>query len=141
MSGLLLYLDECVEHDLARAMRKWGHDVLTVAEAHTLSDEDEAQLLYALTQGRVFCSHNQLDFRRLHRALERAGRPHGGIILIPQTVPFSRLEIRSRLMLDWVSSFPDWTSRLFTWSERQQRIIHGYRLLDWEDGDVQVALG
>jgi hypothetical protein len=56
-------------------------------------------------------------------------------------VPFSRLEIRSRLMLDWVSSFPDWTSRLFTWSELQQRIIHGYRLLDWEDGDVQVALG
>jgi predicted nuclease of predicted toxin-antitoxin system len=136
-----LYLDECVDQRLAATLRALGYDVVTVQEAHRESEEDEDQLLYASSQGRMLLSHNQLDFRRWHAAFERTRRPHGGIILIPQTVPLSRLEIRARLMLDWVTETLDRHSRLFTWAELQQRLIHGYRLPRWEEPEVRQALG
>jgi uncharacterized protein with PIN domain len=108
MPAPALYLDECVDQRLAAALRALGYDVLTVQDAHRESEEDEDQLLYATIQGRMLLSHNQLDFRRWHATFERAGWPHGGIILIPQTVPLSRLEIRARLILDWVATAADW---------------------------------
>ena len=83
MPAPALYLDECVDQRLAAALRALGFDVVTVQEAHRESEEDEDQLLYATAQGRMLLSHNQLDFRRWHAAFARAGRPHGGIILIP----------------------------------------------------------
>jgi hypothetical protein len=140
MAAPSVYLDECVDHRLVEALRRQGFDVLTVQDAGTRSDDDEAQLLYATSQGRVFFSHNQLHFRRLHAAFIREGRAHGGIILIPQTVPFSRLELRAALMMEWVGTMSDHESRLLTWSELQQRLIHGYRLPDWSEQDVREAL-
>ena len=116
-------------------------DVLTLQEAGAASEEDESQLVYASGQGRILLSHNQLDFRRLHATFVQAGRSHGGIMLIPQTVPFSRLEIRAALMLDWTTTFPDLHARLFTWSDLQQRLIQGCRLPHWTDDDVRSALG
>lgn len=136
-----IYLDECVDHRLAEALRRRGFDVLTVREARTGGDDDEAQLLFATSQGRVFVAHNQLHFRRLHAAFGRAGRTHGGIMLLPQTVPFSRLELRAALMMGWLATVPDHGSRLFTWSELQQRLIHRYRLPEWGEQDVREALG
>jgi predicted nuclease of predicted toxin-antitoxin system len=141
MAAPSLYLDECVDQRLAATLRALGYDVVTVQEAHRESEEDEDQLLYATTQGRMLLSHNQLDFRRRHAAFERAGRPHGGIILIPQTVPLARLEIRARLMLDWVATAADWQWHLFTWTDLQQRLIHGYRLPEWDEAEVRQALG
>lgn len=90
-----LFLDECVDQRLAAVLRALGYDVVTVQEAQREGEEDEEQLLYATSQGRMFLSHNQIDFRRWHARARRMGRPHGGIVLIPQTVPFWRLEIRA----------------------------------------------
>ena len=136
-----VYLDECIDRRLALALRARGLDVLTVAEADTVSLDDEAQLVYATSQGRVLVSQNQIDFRRLHAQFRRDGRPHGGIMLVPQTVPFRRLEGRVGLMLDWIATFPEVGSQLFTRSDLQQRIIHGYRLPDWDDDMVREAVG
>lgn len=136
-----LYLDECVDHRLAAALMANGYDVLTVQQAKRVSDEDEDQLVFATQQGRLLLSHNQLDFRRRHAAFERAGRPHGSILLIPQTVPLTRLETRAHLMLDWVTAAGVWRSRLFTWSDRQQHLIRGYRLSGWQEAEVWEALG
>ncbi|HLI77940.1 MAG TPA: DUF5615 family PIN-like protein [Acidobacteriaceae bacterium] len=141
MAAPALYLDECVDHRLAAALAAHGFDVLTVQQAQRVSDDDEDQLLFASQQGRLLLSHNQIDFRRLHAVFERAGRPHGGIMLIPQTVPLARLEVRARLMLDWVAAAGDWRSRLFTWTDLQQQIIHGYRLPGWREAEVREALG
>jgi predicted nuclease of predicted toxin-antitoxin system len=141
MPAPAIYLDECVDQRLAQFLRAQGFDVITVQEAGTASDEDEDQLLYASDQGRVLLSHNQLDFRRLHAAFERDGRAHQGIMLVPQTVPLSRLEIRVRLLLDWAASFPDCSSKLFTWHELQQQLIHDYRLPGWDEAAVREALG
>lgn len=141
MPAPALYLDECIEHRLATLLRHEGIDVLTVQEAQAHSDDDESQLVYATQAGRVLLSHNQRHFRRLHAAFQREGRPHGGIALIPQTVPLARLETRIRLMLEWLSTFPEHRSKLFTWSDLQQVIIRGYRLPGWSERDIEDALG
>ncbi len=136
-----ILLDECVDHRLVDVLRPQGFDVLTVQEAGRVSEEDEAQLLYATSQGRLFVSHNQIHFRRLHARFVQEGREHAGIVLIPQTVPFMRLEIRARLVLSWVAAQNDHRSRLFSWSDLQQQLIHGYRLPGWDERDVRTAVG
>ena len=136
-----LYLDECVDHRLAAALRRRGIDVLTVANAGTLSDDDESQLLFATSTGRMLLSQNQIDFRRLHAVFRRQHRPHGGLILIPQTLPLRRLERRTLLMLDWIATFPQHASQLFRWSDLQQQLIHGYRLPGWREEDIHDSLG
>lgn len=141
MPSLSIYLDECIDHRLAEVLRERGYDILTVQEARTRHDDDESQLLYATTHSRILLSHNQIDFGRLHVAFQRDGRSHGGLAVVPQTVPFSRLQIRTLLMLDWIATFPEPDSRLFRWGELQQRLIHGYRLPEWSERDVRRALG
>jgi predicted nuclease of predicted toxin-antitoxin system len=136
-----VYLDECIDRRLADRLRALGVDLETVAEAAAAGSSDEAQLVYASSRGRVLLSQNQIDFRRLHAAFVRAGRPHGGIAIVPQTVPLERLERRVRLLLDWIGTFPDPRSRLFAWTELQQRAIHGFRLPGWEESVVRDALG
>ena len=136
-----IYLDECIDRRLAIRLRALGLDVVTVAEAATTGNSDEAQLVYAASEGRMLVSQNQIDFRRLHTAFARTSRPHSGILLIPQTVPFPRLERRVTLLLDWVGTISEHDSRLFTWSNLQQRISHGVRLPGWEEHVVRDAMG
>lgn len=136
-----IYLDECMGRRLAAYLRSTGVDVVTAAEAQTTSDDDEAQLIYASSQGRILISQNQIDFRRLHAIFRRARRPHAGIILVPQTVPYRRKEHRVRLLVDWVSTFSEHRSQLFTWTDLQQQIIHGFRLPGWDEEVVRDAIG
>jgi hypothetical protein len=49
--------------------------------------------------------------------------------------------VRIVLMVDWLATFPDHASQLFTWSDLQQRIIGGYRLSGWQEADIREALG
>lgn len=118
-----LCLDECIDRRLAHTLRARGVDVVTVAEVATASHDDEAQLLYETSQSRVLVSQNQIDLRRLHAQFRRGEHPHGGI------------------MLDWLSTFPEHTSQLFSWNDLQQRIIHGYRRPDWNEDVVREAVG
>ena len=136
-----IYPDECIDHRLAATLRESGFDVLTVVEANALSIDDESQLIFATESGRVLLSQNQIDFRRLHSTFSRNQRHHGGIMLIPQTTPFDRFVVRARLMLDWVSTFDEHQGRLFTWSNLQQQLIHGFRLSHWDEAAVRSAIG
>lgn len=138
-----VYADECLDHRAVRTFEELGCDTLTVEDAGTRHDGDEEQLLFAAREGRLLVSHNQRDFRRLHERVLHAGRGHGGILLIPQTVPLARLRARVILLIAWITTFPDTRSRLFTWGELQQRLIHGYRPpgSGWTEADVRHALG
>jgi predicted nuclease of predicted toxin-antitoxin system len=136
-----IHLDECIDHRIAAFLRAIGVDVVTVSEAATSSNDDEAQLMFATEQGRMLVSQNQIDFRRLHAAFVRGGRPHGGIILVPQTTPYSRLEYRVRLLMEWVATFGERQSQLFSWTDLQQQIIHGFRLPQWDEAAVRDAVG
>jgi predicted nuclease of predicted toxin-antitoxin system len=138
--AIRLWLDECIDSRLVQVLRRRGYDVLAAGEEGTGGLEDVQQLAHATSLGRLLVSHNQVHFRRLHQAFQQQGRPHGGIILLPQVLPFARLEARVLLLLDWVAPFRDHQSRLFRWAELQQLLIHGFRLPHWEERQVRVAL-
>ena len=68
------HLDESVNHAVAAGLRQRGIDVTTAAEAELVGADDEAQLAFARTNGRVTVSHDS-DFLRL----AAGGVEHAGI--------------------------------------------------------------
>lgn len=138
-----VYLDECVDVALGEALRVRGFTVALVRDHGPLAASDEAQITYATDRGWAILSHNARHFQRWHSVFAEQGRPHGGIVLIPDTGPLSRLAIRAALMLDWIGLLGDHRSRLFKWGQLQLLLTQGYRLpgLSYGDRDVQHALG
>lgn len=88
-----VYFDEdSMRASVLRALREFSWDCLSVIEAHNEALSDEHQLTWATNHGRCVFTSNQRDFARLHREWARAGREHGGIIILtdqralPQTI-------------------------------------------------------
>ncbi len=53
-----LYLDECIDSEVAVRLRGDGYDILTTLEAGRLGSGDEDQLDFATQQRRIFFTHN-----------------------------------------------------------------------------------
>lgn len=68
------HLDENVDPDVARALRRHGIDVTTTVEVGLLTKDDDAQLAYAHQEGRVIVTHDA-DFLRM----DAKGIAHAGI--------------------------------------------------------------
>lgn len=81
MSEVRYYTDEHVSKAVIRGLRQRGIDVLSMVEANKLGASDEAQLAFALAQGRVLFSQDE-DFLRL----ASFGAPHAGIVYAAQQV-------------------------------------------------------
>jgi predicted nuclease of predicted toxin-antitoxin system len=64
-----LYADEKFPFQVVEALRRLGHDVLTVFEAGQANQriEDRDVLAYAVSEGRGVLTINRRDFIRLHR--------------------------------------------------------------------------
>jgi hypothetical protein len=135
------YLDEDVPSPAAEVLRTRGFTVVTTSEAGALKASDDAQLLRATGLGYVLVSHNRWHFRRLHEEFIRAGRTHGGIVLLPQDSNLERLVLRIALMLDWLGAQRDYASQLWPWNACQQALIHGLRLPGYSEADIMRALG
>ena len=137
-----VYLDECIDRPVAEALRKRGFDVLAALEAGRGEDADEAQLVYATERGRVLLTYNRVDFRRMDTLFRLAGRPHGGIVLLPQASPLRRRQLRAAMLLDWLGALREgWTSRLFPWNELQRELSVGLRLSGYTEADIVDVLG
>jgi hypothetical protein len=135
------YLDECIDRLVADDLRHRGFDVLTAMEAGRGQYPDQAQLEYATSVGRVILSFNRMDFRRLHLAFVQTGRPHGGMIILPQTRNTPRRQIRAALRLEWFGITVRNRSHLMVRNDLQQQIIRGYRIAGYTEDEVRVALG
>jgi hypothetical protein len=63
-----LHADEDFDHGVVAALRRLGHDVLTVQEAGqgNQSTPDAEVLAFATRQGRAVLTFNRLHFKRLH---------------------------------------------------------------------------
>jgi predicted nuclease of predicted toxin-antitoxin system len=79
-----LYLDQDVPVQLAGMLRAQGIDVVTTLEAGALGQSDAQQLADAVMAGRVFVTHNRLDFEHLHAEYLAESRAHCGIIIAVQ---------------------------------------------------------
>lgn len=69
------------------ALRRLGHDVLTILETGAANQAlpDENVLAFATTQNRIVLTLNRKDFIRLHR--DRP--PHAGIVVCPFDLDFA----------------------------------------------------
>ena len=85
MSKIRLYMDEdMMSHSLVNALRSRGIDVTTVLEEKREGFSDEAQLRWAIREGRIICTANIADFVQLHIQFVETNEDHSGIILITQ---------------------------------------------------------
>jgi hypothetical protein len=82
-----LYLDEDVSVVVAAILRARGFEVATARDAVQLGRSDSQQLDFAAAAGRVFFTHNRVDFERLHREWLTAQRAHAGIIIARRRLP------------------------------------------------------
>lgn len=74
------HLDEHVDPDIARALRRHGIDVTTTVEAGLRTQDDEAQIAFVRRESRVIITHDA-DFLRL--AAQRTDHP--GIVYCHKT--------------------------------------------------------
>ena len=77
-----LYADEDFPRPVVEELRRLGHDVRTVQEAGRAGQGvvDAEVLADATADQRAVLTHNDADFKRLHRK----GQPHDGIISCTQ---------------------------------------------------------
>jgi predicted nuclease of predicted toxin-antitoxin system len=96
MSGTIrFHLDENVSSAIADGLIRRGIDVSTTPEEGLIASSDEAQLAFALSQGRVIFTQDD-DFLRLNQA----GFTHAGIVYCRQNTR-SIGEIVRGLVLIW----------------------------------------
>lgn len=136
------YLDECVDRRITPALRGRGHDVVLAGESGPRGVDDEAQLLHATRIGRVIVSYNARHFERWHRILIEQGRPHAGIVILPDTGPTERVALRVALLLDWIGD-QNPRARLFRWGQLQLALTQGDRPLGarYSEDEIAFALG
>ena len=79
-----LYFDEDVPEGVAVGLRLRGYDVKTAREAGRKGLSDRGQIGYAVSERRVFFSHNVADFVKIHKEFVKAGDRHLGMILSKQ---------------------------------------------------------
>ena len=75
MSEIKLYLDENMDVEIAKQLRRRGINVVTVRDLGTLGDSDENHLNRANEMGYVLCTQDR-DYLRL----DAEGLPHAGIV-------------------------------------------------------------
>jgi hypothetical protein len=93
-----LYLDEDMSrHQLVWALRARGFDVSSSFAAGMNGQSDASQLRFAASQGRMVLTANVRDFVQFHKDWLGQGRPHSGIVLVPQQ-RYSTGEIVRRLL-------------------------------------------
>lgn len=92
---LRLLLDEHFSPDIARQLRRRGHDVVAArerAEMHGLTDRE--LLAVAVHERRAVVTENVADFVELHRQSVLRGGPHAGLVFTsPRRFPRTRRAI------------------------------------------------
>jgi hypothetical protein len=81
-SAIKLYLDEHVDPDVAKGLRRHEVDVLTTQEAGKVHADDDVQLAFAISEGRAIFTQDT-DFLRMASTTTT----HFGIIFAPQGTP------------------------------------------------------
>ncbi len=80
-----LYFDEDIQtKGLIQALRSHGIDVVVAWQFGMRQREDEEQLAFAVSQGRVLFGCNVRDYFRIHSNWLAQGRSHCGIVLPKQ---------------------------------------------------------
>ena len=68
-----------------------------------MTERDDAQMLYAVSQRRAIVTHNRVDFEREHRKFVENGLKHYGVIIAKRRKP-EEVVTRLLALLDDVSA-------------------------------------
>lgn len=136
-----VYLDECVDYHLVTALRARGYVVSSALDHRMMQIDDEAQLTFATAHGWMLLSHNERDFRQLHRAFRARGLAHGGIVVVTRRSSFAQLELRAAMLIDWIGSLGAHRSRYFKWGMLQELLETSGQFAGYHEDEVQLALG
>lgn len=77
-----LLLDEHINPEVARQLRRKGYDVVSVEEVRMREASDEQLLSFATSEKRVLVTYNIRDFQLLISEWHQAGKHHSGIIFV-----------------------------------------------------------
>ena len=80
-----LYLDEMYSPVIAGMLRRHGVDTSSALERGLVGVPDEAHLEIAAGESRCLVTNNFSDFIALTHAFLAAGRPHAGVLLVPNS--------------------------------------------------------
>jgi hypothetical protein len=87
---------------VARQLRAAGHLIYVTSELGVRGDDDDVHIERATSLGAAIATQNQQDFAPLHHRRQVEGRPHAGILLLPQSEyigrKMERLERAARLL-------------------------------------------
>ncbi len=78
-----LYVDDdSVNRLLVRLPKQAGHDVCLPSDVGLAGEHDATHLARAVTEDRVFLTHNNSDFEKLHNLVMTVGGHHPGILVV-----------------------------------------------------------
>ena len=108
---LKFFFDECVDEDIAAALRAHDVDIKTTSDVGRKGLTDEEQLSFALAEDRVIYTTDQ-DFLRIADRCLKDGTRFPGIIYHQQGSRSKREVIDSLLLLDTFYDLDDMLSRV-----------------------------
>jgi predicted nuclease of predicted toxin-antitoxin system len=94
-------LDEDLPPEIARIARGLQLDTVSVHELGRAGLSDEDQLSFAAGERRTLVTRNRDDFIALTRAFYATGRTHYGVLIVPRSLPNSRLGAVANALEAW----------------------------------------
>ncbi|MDP2168272.1 MAG: DUF5615 family PIN-like protein [Thermodesulfovibrionales bacterium] len=76
-----IYCDEDVDVLIKPLLEAKGFKVLTALDEKMLGVSDTKQIMYALSKGRVFLTHNRVHYEQLYSELTAQGGDNAGVII------------------------------------------------------------
>lgn len=101
------YLDEDISPKGAFLLRQREIDVKSSHEADRNGTSDMTQLEFASQEGRSLVTRNRNDFILLTVRFFQEQRPHGGVLIVPSTIPAYPLDRLVKTLAEYAKSHPD----------------------------------